>query len=155
MRALLALLALGGLVLVHELAHLAAARVFGTRAVVFSFGIGPPLFGFRALGQRWSIGALPFGGWLRLEGENPHESQKPSGVPFAALSPGRRLAIFAAGPLGSWAFAVLLLTGLFLAGSHQPDGTVIGAVEPASPAARAQLVPGDRMVAVEGTPVTT
>ena len=155
MRALLALLALGGLVTVHELAHLAAARVFGTRAVVFSFGIGPPLFGFRALGQRWAIGALPFGGWLRLEGENPHESQKPSGVPFGALSPGRRLAIFAAGPLGSWAFAVALLFGLFVAGTHQPDGTVVGAVEPGSPAAQAQLLPGDRIVAVEGTPVTT
>src|SRR5262249_55884778 len=42
-----------------------------------------------------------------------------------------------------------------LAGSHQPDGTVIGAVEPASPAARAQLLPGDRIAAVEGNPVTT
>jgi len=155
MRALLALLALGGLVLVHELAHLAAARVFGTRAVVFSFGIGPPLFGFRALGQRWAVGALPFGGWLRLEGENPHESQKTSGVPFPVLSPGRRLAIFAAGPLGSWAFAVLLLAGLFFAGTHQPDGTVIGAVEPGSPAARAHLLPGDRIVSVQGTPVST
>jgi len=155
MRALLALLALGGLVLVHELAHLAAARVFGTRAVVFSFGIGPPLFGFRALGQRWAIGALPFGGWLRLEGENPHEAQKPSGVPFPVLSPGRRLAIFVAGPLGSWAFAVLLLTGLFFGGTHQPDGTVIGAVEPGSPAARTHLLPGDRIVAVQGAPVTT
>ena len=49
MRALLALLALGVLLTVHELGHLLAARVFGTRAVVFSFGIGPPLFGFRAL----------------------------------------------------------------------------------------------------------
>jgi hypothetical protein len=28
--------------------------------------VGPPLFGFRALGQRWAIGAIPFGGWLRL-----------------------------------------------------------------------------------------
>jgi regulator of sigma E protease len=155
MRALLALLALGGLVLVHELAHLAAARVFGARAVVFSFGIGPPLFAFRALGQRWAIGALPFGGWLRLEGENPHEAPKPSGVLFPALSPGRRLAIFAAGPLGSWACAVLLLAGLFLAGTHQPDGTVIGAVEPGSPAARAHLLPGDRIVAVQGAPVAT
>jgi regulator of sigma E protease len=155
MRALLALLALGGLVTVHELAHLAAARAFGTRAVVFSFGIGPPLFAFRALGQRWSIGALPFGGWLRLEGENPHESQKPSGVSFGALSRGRRLAIFAAGPLGSWATAVVFLTCLFVAGTHQPDGMHVGAVEPASPAARAQLLPGDRIVAVEGAPVTT
>src|SRR5574338_188020 len=122
MRALLALLALGVLLTVHELAHLLAARVFGTRAIVFSFGIGPPLFGFRALGQRWALGAIPFGGWLRLEGENPHGAARASGVPFAALSVGRRLAVFAAGPLGSWAVAVLLLTGLFAAGTHHPVG---------------------------------
>ena len=153
MRALLALLALGVLLTVHELAHLLAARVFGTRAIVFSFGIGPPLFGFRALGQRWTLGAIPFGGWLRLEGENPHDATRASGVPFAALSVGRRIAVFAAGPLGSWALAVLLLAGLFTAGTHHPAGTTLGAVEPGSVAARAGLRPGDRIVSVEGDPV--
>ncbi len=153
MRALLALLALGVLLTAHELAHLLAARVFGTRAVVFSFGIGPPLFGFRALGQRWALGAIPFGGWLRLEGENPHDAARASGVPFAALSVGRRMAIFAAGPLGSWALAVLLLAGLFAAGTHQPMGTVVGAVEPGSPAARVGFRPGDRIVSVDEEPV--
>jgi len=149
MRALLALLALGVLLTAHELAHLLAARAFGTRAVVFSFGIGPPLFGFRALGQRWALGAIPFGGWLRLEGENPHDAARASGVPFAALSVGRRLAIFAAGPVGSWGLAVLLLTGLFNAGTHQPVGMTVGAVEPGSRAARAGFRPGDRIVSVD------
>src|SRR5215813_9372112 len=153
MRALLALLALGVLLTVHELAHLLAARVFGTRAIVFSFGIGPPLFGFRALGQRWTLGAIPFGGWLRLEGENPHDPTRVSGVPFAALSAGRRLAIFAAGPLGSWLLAVGLLTGLFVAGTHHPAGTVVGGVEPGSIAAAAGLRPGDRITTVDGAPV--
>ncbi|HZJ56254.1 MAG TPA: site-2 protease family protein, partial [Myxococcaceae bacterium] len=129
MRALLALLALGVLLTAHELAHLLAARIFGTRAVVFSFGIGPPLFGFRALGQRWAVGAIPFGGWLRLEGENPHDATRASGVPFAALSVGRRMLVFAAGPLGSWALAVLLLTLLFAMGTHHPVGTTIVGVE--------------------------
>ena len=153
MRALLALLALGVLLTLHELAHLLAARLFGTRAVVFSFGIGPPLFGFRALGQRWALGAIPFGGWLRLEGENPHDAARASGVPFAALSVSRRLAIFAAGPLGSWLVGVGLLAGLFAAGTHQPVGTVVGGVEPGSPAAVAGFHPGDRVLSVDGAPV--
>jgi regulator of sigma E protease len=155
MRALLALLALGVLLTAHEFAHLLAARIFGTRAIVFSFGIGPPLFGFRALGQRWALGAIPFGGWLRLEGENPHDPTRVSGVPFAALSAGRRLAIFAAGPLGSWLLAVGLLTGLFVAGTHHPAGTVVGGVEPGSRAAAAGLRPGDRITTVDGAPVQT
>ena len=150
MRALLALLALGVLLTAHELAHLLAARIFGTRAILFSFGIGPPLFGFRALGQRWALGAIPFGGWLRLEGENPHDAARASGVPFAALSVGRRLVVFAAGPLGSWVVAVLLLTALFVAGTHHPVGMAVGGVEPGSPAAQAGFRPGDRIVAVDG-----
>jgi regulator of sigma E protease len=153
MRALLALLALGGLVLLHELAHLIAARLFGTRAVLFSFGVGPRLLTFRALGQRWGVGALPFGGWLRLEGENPHDVARPSGVPFAALSPIRRLAIFAAGPLGSWLVAVLLMAGLYAAGTHRPVPMTVGLVEPASEAARAKLRPGDRILSVDGEPI--
>ena len=153
MRALLALLALGVLLTAHELVHLLAARVFGTRAVVFSFGIGPPLFGFRALGQRWALGAIPFGGWLRLEGENPHDATRASGVPFAALSVRRRLAVFAAGPLGSWGVAVLLLTGLFAAGTHHPVGMVVGGVEPGSPGAQAGVRPGDHIVSVDGDEV--
>jgi len=153
MRALLALLALGVLLTAHELAHLLAARIFGTRAVVFSFGIGPPLFRFRAFGQRWALGAVPFGGWLRLEGENPHDATRASGVPFAALSVGRRMVVFAAGPLGSWILAVLLLTALFAAGTHHPVGTTIGGVDPGSLAAQAGFRPGDRIVSVDGDPV--
>ncbi len=153
MRALLALLALGVLLAAHELAHLLAARIFGTRAVVFSFGIGPPLFSFRALGQRWALGAIPFGGWLRLEGENPHDAARASGVPFAALSVGRRLAVFAAGPLASWALSVLLLAGLFAAGTHHPVGMTVGGVEPGSLAAQAGFRPGDRIVSVDGDEV--
>jgi regulator of sigma E protease len=153
MRALLALLALGVLLTAHELAHLLAARIFGTRAVVFSFGVGPPLFSFRALGQRWALGAIPFGGWMRLEGENPHDATRASGVPFAALTVGRRLAVFAAGPLGSWAVAVLLLAGLFTLGTHHPMGPVVGGVEPASRAALAGFKPGDRIVSVDGDEV--
>src|SRR4029079_8785090 len=150
MRALLALLALGVLLTAHELAHLLAARIFGTRAVVFSFGVGPPLFGFRALGQRWAIGPIPFGGWLRLEGENPHDATRASGVPFAALSVGRRMLVFAAGPLGSWALAVLLLTVLFAVGTHHPVGTTIGGVDPGSLAAQAGFRPRGRVIAGGG-----
>ena len=153
MRALLALLALGALLTLHELAHLLAARIFGTRAIVFSFGIGPPLFGFRALGQRWTLGAIPFGGWLRLEGENPHDATRASGVPFAALSVARRLAIFAAGPLGSWLVGVGLLAALFAAGTHQPVQAEVGAVDPGSLAARAGFHPGDRVLLVDGAEV--
>jgi regulator of sigma E protease len=152
MPTLVALLALGVLVLVHEVAHLAAARAVGARAVVFSIGLGLPLYAFRRLGQRWVLGAIPWGGWLRLEGENPYEPV--SGVLFSELSPVRRMLVFLAGPLASLLLGLLLLTGLHATGTHVPVPMTVGAVEPGSEAARVALRPGDVLESVAGMQVT-
>jgi regulator of sigma E protease len=152
MPTLVALLALGVLVLVHEIAHLVAARAVGARAVVFSIGLGLPLYGFRGLGQRWVLGAIPWGGWLRLEGENPYEEA--SGVIFSELSPARRMLVFLAGPLASLLLGLLLLTGLHAAGTYVPVPMTVGAVERSSEAARVALRPGDVLESVAGMPVT-
>ncbi len=152
MPTLVALLALGVLVLVHELAHLAAARAVGARAVVFSIGLGLPLYGFRGFGQRWVLGAIPWGGWLRLEGENPYETA--SGVMFSGLSPARRMLVFLAGPLASVLLGLLLLTGLHAAGTYVPVPMTVGAVDQGSEAARVGLRPGDVLESVAGMPVT-
>jgi regulator of sigma E protease len=155
MPTLVALIALGALVLVHELGHLVAARAVGARAVVFSIGLSLPLYGFRALGQRWVLGAIPWGGWLRLEGENPYQAPAP-GVPevtFSELSPARRAFVFLAGPAASLVLGLLLLIALHVGGTHVPVPMTVGAVELGSEAARAALRPGDVILAVDGTPV--
>ena len=63
------------------------------------------------------------------------------------------MAVFAAGPLGSWALAVLLLAVLFAVGTHHPVGMTIGGVDPGSLAAQAGFRPGDRIVSVDGDEV--
>ncbi len=154
MPTLVALIALGVLVLVHELAHLLAARLVGARAVIFSLGLGLPLYSFRAAGQRWVLGAIPWGAWLRLEGENPY--QAPSGVQevtFAELSPARRAFVFLAGPAASLLLGVLLLTLLHMAGTYVPVPMTVGTVEPGSEAARVALRAGDVIETVDGVPV--
>ena len=154
MPTLVALLVLGFLVLVHELAHLVAARAVGARAVVFSIGLGLPLYAFRAVGQRWVLGAIPWGAWLRLEGENPYQpTPGAEEVPFAELSPARRAFVFLAGPAASILLGLLLLVGLHAVGTHVPVPRPVGAVEPGSEAARATLRPGDRIERVDGVPV--
>jgi regulator of sigma E protease len=154
MPTLVALIALGLLVLVHELGHLLAARAVGARAVVFSVGLGLPLYGFRALGQRWVLGAIPWGAWLRLEGENPYEpvSDRPE-VTFAELSPARRALVFLAGPLASLLVGFLLLTALHAGGTHVPVPMTVGVVEVGSEAARAALRPGDVLESLDGAPL--
>jgi regulator of sigma E protease len=154
MPTLVALFALGVLVLVHELSHLLAARAVGARAVVFSVGLGLPLYSFRALGQRWVLGAIPWGAWLRLEGENPY--QPVSGVEevtFSELSPARRAFVFLAGPAASLALGFLLLTGLHVGGTHVAVPMTVGVVEAGSEAARASLRPGDVLETVDAVEV--
>lgn len=154
MPTLVALLALGALVLVHELAHLVAARAVGARAAVFSIGLGPPLVAFRALGQSWALGAIPWGGWLQLEGEDPfRDSTSEGGRPFAALGTARRALVLLAGPAASLLLGLLLLTGLHAHGTYAPVPLTVGTVESGSEAARAGLRPADRIVALDGEPV--
>ncbi len=154
MPTLVALIALGVLVLVHELAHLLAARAVGAHAVVFSVGFGLPLYGFRAAGQRWVLGAIPWGAWLRLEGENPYQpSTDVHEVTFAELTPARRALVFLAGPVASLLLGYLLLTALHAGGTHVPVPMTVGVVESGSEAARASLRPGDVIETVDGVPV--
>ena len=151
---LVALLVLGALVLVHELAHLVAARAIGARALVFRIGLGPPLLAFRAGGQRWVLGAVPLGGWLQLEGEDPYRAPGPrSGTPFTRLGTARRALVLLAGPAASLLLGLAVLTVLHAHGTYRPVPMTVGSVEPGSEAARAGIRPGDRILAVDGTPV--
>ncbi len=154
MPTLVAFLALGVLVLVHELAHLFAARAVGARAVVFSVGFGLPLYGSRAAGQRWVLGAIPWGAWLRLEGENPYQpSSEVHEVTFSELSPARRALVFLAGPVASLLLGLLLLTALHAHGTYVPVPMTVGVVEAGSEAAQQSLRPGDVIESVHGVPV--
>ena len=156
MPTLVALVALGVLVLLHELAHLLAARAVGARAVVFSVGLGLPLYAFRAAGQRWVLGAIPWGAWLRLEGENPYQpSSGVQEVTFSELSPARRAVVFLAGPTASLLVGVVLLTALHMHGTHVPVPMTVGAVDAHSEAARAGLHPGDILETLDGVRLQT
>src|SRR5689334_23248636 len=66
---------LGVLVFIHEFGHFAAAKLFGVRVEVFSLGFGKRLLGFARGGTDYRISALPFGGYVRMTGENPLEAR--------------------------------------------------------------------------------
>lgn len=59
---ILAILALGFLIFIHELGHFFAAKRCGIRVEKFSIGFGPRLIGFRRGETDYCISALPFGG---------------------------------------------------------------------------------------------
>jgi regulator of sigma E protease len=149
------LLALGLLVALHELGHLVAARLLGLRVSRYTLGFGPAVLTLRLGGTDYVLGAVPLGGSVRIQGMNPHEPgvdpEDPQG--FTALTPWRRMLVLLGGPLANWLFALGILVALYSSGTHVVVPLTVGTIIPGSEAARAQLLPGDRIVSADGVPL--
>ena len=145
---------LGIMILVHEFGHYAAAKAFGVRVDVFSIGFGKRLAGFKRGDTDYRISALPLGGYVKMAGENPLESR--SGAPDEFMSHPRwqRFVIAIAGPVMNILLAITLLTAVFMVHYEHPlylDGpAIVGWVMDNSPAAKAGIEQGDRIVRIEG-----
>ena len=148
------LVLIGVMILIHELGHFLAARFFDVRVDAFSFGFGPRLFGFRRGETDFRVSAIPFGGYVKMAGEQPGDDVASDPRTFVAKPRWQRLVIAFAGPFMNIALAVALLAGLFLYKYPKPmasDAVAnIGHVMPDSPAASAGLREGDRIVRIDG-----
>ncbi len=152
-------LALGLLILVHELGHYLVARWCGVKVLRFSIGFGKPLLVRRAGADRteWALAAFPLGGYVKMLDEReapvaPAELHRA----FNRQSVYRRFAIVAAGPLANFLLAIVLYWGLFVAGTEELQPRVALA-QPSSIAATAGLRDGACTAASEsctGTPAS-
>ncbi|ENU20322.1 RIP metalloprotease RseP [Acinetobacter bohemicus ANC 3994] len=152
-----AILLLGPLIAIHEFGHYIVARKLGVKVLVYSIGFGPTLLKWtsKRSGIQYQLSALPFGGYVKMLDEregNVAEQDLPKA--FNRQHPWKRIAIVAAGPLINLAFAVVLFWILFLPSQEQLN-TRVGKVLPNTPAATVQMNVGDKITAVDGTPVTT
>jgi regulator of sigma E protease len=145
------LLALGLLVALHELGHLVAARLMGLRVHRYTLGFGPAVLSFKVGETEYVLGAVPLGASVRIQGMNPHEPADERS--YTALSPGRRMGVLLAGPLTNLLVALAILVALYTTGTHVVVPLTVGTIVPGSEAARAQLLPGDRIVSAEGVPL--
>ncbi|HWL67176.1 MAG TPA: RIP metalloprotease RseP [Geminicoccus sp.] len=147
-------------VFVHEYGHFRVARACGVRVDVFSVGFGPELLGWTDRhGTRWKFSAIPLGGYVKMHGDLDAASARSDQTlaadrtAFPAKSVGQRAAIVFAGPAANFLFAILALTFLFVVSGRPFTPPVVGQVVESSPAAVAGILPGDRITAVDGTPV--
>ena len=147
------LVLIGVMILIHELGHYWAARYFDVRVESFSFGFGPRLFGFRRGETDFRISAVPFGGYVKMMGEQVTDEHTDDPRSFLAKPRWQRLIIAFAGPFMNILLAVALLTGLyqyqFPKFSEAPVPGVVGLVLPNSAAAKAGIKEGDRVVAID------
>lgn len=150
--------ALGVLIVIHELGHYSVARLCGVRVLRFSVGFGRVLVRRTdKQGTEWALSAIPLGGYVKmLDGrEAPVESHERHKA-FDQQSVWRRIAIVAAGPLANLLLASLLYAALYMVGVREPapgqdlPAPVIQMVQPDGAAAAAGMLAGDRVVAVDG-----
>src|SRR5690606_29568399 len=143
------IVALGILIVIHELGHYSVARLCGVRVLRFSVGFGKVLYQRTDRhGTEWAVSALPLGGYVKMlderEGEVPEHERRFS---FNQQSVWRRIAIVAAGPAANLALASLLYAGLYMVGTMEPEAgqgppvAVIQAVSPDGAAAEAGVQP--------------
>ena len=115
---------LGILIFFHELGHFVMAKWIGIRVERFSLGFGPKIIGHTYGDTEYRISALPFGGYVKMTGENPEEPLKGEPWEFGSRSIWERTRVVICGPLMNLILAVVFL-GLpfFLGGSGgEPAG---------------------------------
>ncbi|RMF73313.1 MAG: RIP metalloprotease RseP [Acidobacteria bacterium] len=148
---------LGLLIFIHELGHFLAAKAFGVRVEVFSLGFGARLFGFRRGPTEYRVAVIPLGGYVRMAGEMFDTVVEPEPDHFTAKPRWQRVVVYLAGPAMNVLLALVLWFGLLLGGMAvrvtDEGPPVVASVLPGSAAERAGIVPGDRIVAVDGTPL--
>lgn len=142
---------IGVMILVHELGHYWAARIFDVRIDAFSFGFGWRIWGFRRGETDFRVSAIPFGGYVKMAGEQPGDENINDPRAFIAKPRWQRLIIAAAGPGMNVVLAVALLTGLFMFRYQRPPDprAFVGHVFANSAAAKAGIKEGDRIIQLE------
>ena len=149
------IVAISLLVAIHEFGHYIVGRWAGMKVLRFSIGFGTPIW-LRRAGKddtEYCIASIPLGGYVRfLDSREGPVAPEDEGRAFNHRPIPQRIAVLAAGPLFNFLFAIIAYWALFMPGVMvlQP---AVGAVEPGSYADRAGLEYGDRIVAVDGTPV--
>ncbi|MBZ5569602.1 MAG: RIP metalloprotease RseP [Acidobacteriia bacterium] len=144
---------LGIMIVVHEFGHFAAAKLFDVRVDQFAIGFGKRLFGIKKGETDYRFNALPFGGYVKMAGENPLEAHSGDPREFTSKPRWQRFIIAFAGPFANVVLAIALLTGVFMVRYEHPvylnQPAVIGWVLDNSSAQKAGIQAGDRIVRIE------
>ncbi len=158
---LIVVLAIIGMLFLHELGHYLTARAAGMKVTEFFLGFGPRLWSFRRGETVYGLKAIPAGAYVRIIGMNNLEEVSPAEEhrTYRSRPYWRRMSVAVAGSAVHFVLALVLIFSFLVVGGRtesvpSPDWRV-DSVAPGSPADRVGLRSGDRIVAVNGRPVAT
>ncbi len=136
------------LILVHELGHFLVAKKFGLFVEEFGFGLPPKIWSKKIGETIYSINALPFGGFVKIFGEDgnnleklPESERKKN---FASLKIWQRALIISAGVLFNFVLGWMVISLVFVIGT--PQAVVITDIKKNSPAMEINLKAGDKII---------
>jgi len=145
------------LILVHEFGHFLAAKLNGIKVEEFGFGYPPRLF-FKKIGETiYSLNWLPFGGFVRLFGEEEIEKKgKKSPRAFYSKSIWQKTVVITAGVVGNILLGILCFAFVYtkMGIPTKLDYVKVEGVSPDSPAAEAGIQTGDQIVSINGQKVS-
>ncbi len=146
----------GFLVFIHELGHFLAAKMCKVKILTFAFGFGPDLIKHTYNGTKYCIKTVPFGGFVRMAGENPEEATGNNGE-YLSLKWYKKIWISFAGPFSNYILAVFLFALVFNVWGvvKVPTDLSIGTVVKNYPAETAGIMPGDKIKSVNSVEIST
>jgi len=137
------------LVIPHEWGHMIVAKLCGVKVNEFSVGMGPLLFQRKKGDTMYSVRLLPLGGFCAMEGE---EEAVDSPTSYSSKTNLQKIAILLAGVTMNILIAVLVSI-IVVAISGFPSNT-LGEVSQGSPAEKAGLMAGDKIIEIDGTKIS-
>jgi len=153
------LIALSILILVHEWGHFIVARLFGIRVEKFSLGFGPKIWGTKRGDTEYKVSILPFGGFVKMSGDELSELDKDDNKAFYNKPVFARACVVGAGPLMNLILCIVLMPMVFMIGKTEPtfiqQPPVVEQVRAASPAEIAGIKAGDLFIMAQGKKVST
>jgi regulator of sigma E protease len=149
---LIFLIILSIMILVHEFGHFATARKLGIRVEKFSLGFGKKLFGYKKGFTEYCLCAVPFGGYVKLAGDNRQEC-KGERYEFLTRRPLERALVIVAGPVLNYALAFLCFWLVNIIG-YPNLTTRVGEVMEGYPAKSAGILKDDLIISIDGKKVS-
>ena len=148
---IIGLVTLSVILFAHELGHFITAKASGVKVEEFGLGFPPRLLSFKRGETRYSLNAIPFGGFNKLAGEeDPGVTRS-----LASKSTGIRLLVISAGSLMNVLLAFLLFSLTFMVPHDVVSGqVVVMEVAPGSPAAAAGIESGDTVLSINDRPIS-